>query len=271
MDAITPLCGPWEETLVSLVESTVRVLEVASPFVKMDALETILRRRRPEVRMHLASALPLKSFHHGVSDLSAFREFLRAGGRITNLPRLHAKVYVFDGERAVVTSANLTVRGLRSNLEYGLLIGDRGLAGLLAADFRAWCAGETASAVVDENLNDIEDLVKALPPVQKMSYPAMPGVRHRKGEVSPDALTSEEAAVIRETLSGWTRDTFDALTEIPEQDFELSEVYQFAARLAQKHPDNLHVEEKLRQQLQRLRDLGLLNFIGGGRYEKLWE
>ncbi|MBZ5564268.1 MAG: hypothetical protein LAP13_17830 [Acidobacteriia bacterium] len=32
------------------------------------------------------------------------------------------------------------------------------------------------------------------------------------------------------------------------------------------HPDNLHVRDKIRQQLQRLRDLGLVEFLGGGKY-----
>ena len=36
-----------------------------------------------------------------------------------------------------------------------------------------------------------------------------------------------------------------------------------------RYPDNRHVREKLRQQLQRLRDLGLIAFLGSGHYEKL--
>jgi chromosome condensin MukBEF MukE localization factor len=36
-----------------------------------------------------------------------------------------------------------------------------------------------------------------------------------------------------------------------------------------RFPDNKHVREKLRQQMQKLRDLGLVSFLGGGRYELL--
>jgi type II restriction enzyme len=32
------------------------------------------------------------------------------------------------------------------------------------------------------------------------------------------------------------------------------------------HPDNRHVPDKIRQQLQVLRDLGFVEFLGGGRY-----
>jgi len=37
----------------------------------------------------------------------------------------------------------------------------------------------------------------------------------------------------------------------------------------ERYPDNRHVREKLRQQMQRLRDLGLVLFLGRGRYERL--
>jgi type II restriction enzyme len=36
--------------------------------------------------------------------------------------------------------------------------------------------------------------------------------------------------------------------------------------LAQLHPANRHVRDKIRQQLQVLRDLGLLEFVGRGKY-----
>lgn len=36
-----------------------------------------------------------------------------------------------------------------------------------------------------------------------------------------------------------------------------------------RFPHNRHSREKLRQQMQRLRDLGLVLFLGKGRYERL--
>jgi type II restriction enzyme len=48
--------------------------------------------------------------------------------------------------------------------------------------------------------------------------------------------------------------------------FSLAEVYDRSDELQRLHPNNLHVREKIRQQLQRLRDMGLVEFLGGGRY-----
>lgn len=50
------------------------------------------------------------------------------------------------------------------------------------------------------------------------------------------------------------------------EEFTLAEVYAFADTLRRLHPQNRHVEDKIRQQLQRLRDLGFLEFVGRGRY-----
>lgn len=49
----------------------------------------------------------------------------------------------------------------------------------------------------------------------------------------------------------------------------LAEVYAFAGELARLHPRNLHVRDKIRQQLQRLRDLGFVEFLGAGKYRLL--
>ena len=49
-------------------------------------------------------------------------------------------------------------------------------------------------------------------------------------------------------------------------EFTLADVYAHAASLAKLHPNNRHVRDKIRQQLQVLRDLGLLQFLGGGSY-----
>jgi type II restriction enzyme len=66
---------------------------------------------------------------------------------------------------------------------------------------------------------------------------------------------------------GWTLDVLNVVRGIGKQEFRLDEVYAHAAALKLLHPGNRHVEAKIRQQLQRLRDLGVLEFVGRGRYE----
>lgn len=49
-------------------------------------------------------------------------------------------------------------------------------------------------------------------------------------------------------------------------EFFLSDMYNHAEELAKLHPDNNHVRDKIRQQLQVLRDLDHLEFLGPGHY-----
>ncbi len=52
--------------------------------------------------------------------------------------------------------------------------------------------------------------------------------------------------------------------------FTLDDMYGFEARLAGLYPGNSNVRPKIRQQLQVLRDAGLVAFLGGGRYRLVW-
>jgi type II restriction enzyme len=65
---------------------------------------------------------------------------------------------------------------------------------------------------------------------------------------------------------GWTLDVLNVVRSLNKQEFSLSDVYARADELSKLHPDNRHVRDKIRQQLQVLRDLGLLEFHGSGEY-----
>lgn len=65
---------------------------------------------------------------------------------------------------------------------------------------------------------------------------------------------------------GWMIEVLKCVEAIGSQDFTLSQVYEYEARLREIYPGNLHVREKIRQQLQVLRDHGLLDFLGRGHY-----
>jgi len=65
---------------------------------------------------------------------------------------------------------------------------------------------------------------------------------------------------------GWTLDVLQVVQSLGNAEFTLADVYGHAAALARLHPKNLHVREKIRQQLQVLRDLRLLDFLAPGHY-----
>lgn len=57
---------------------------------------------------------------------------------------------------------------------------------------------------------------------------------------------------------GWTLDVLNIVRRLGKPEFSNSDVYAFAPELEKLHPDNRHIKEKIRQQLQLLRDTGLL-------------
>jgi type II restriction enzyme len=68
---------------------------------------------------------------------------------------------------------------------------------------------------------------------------------------------------------GWLLNVLKCVDDIGAREFSLDEVYAFEARLSGLHPMNRHVRQKIRQQLQVLRDRGYLEFHGRGRYRTL--
>jgi type II restriction enzyme len=65
---------------------------------------------------------------------------------------------------------------------------------------------------------------------------------------------------------GWTLDMLNALRTLRQDEFALDDAYSLERELSELHPHNRHVRDKIRQQLQELRDLGFLEFVSRGRY-----
>lgn len=65
---------------------------------------------------------------------------------------------------------------------------------------------------------------------------------------------------------GWLLEVMRAVERIGKPEFEIADVYADEARLQAAYPDNKHVREKIRQQLQVLRDVGYLDFVSRGTY-----
>jgi type II restriction enzyme len=68
------------------------------------------------------------------------------------------------------------------------------------------------------------------------------------------------------TVRSWILDIMNCLDKLRTREFTLSDMYHFEDELRQKHPYNQHVKDKIRQQLQILRDNGYLEFLGRGKY-----
>ena len=90
-----------------------------------------------------------------------------------------------------------------------------------------------------------------------------------KSEVINNVLSIGFLRKIKNTESrGWINDMLLIIAEIKSNVFKLEDVYKFSCLLKKLHPNNNNIEAKIRQQLQILRDHGIIEFLGKGVYKK---
>jgi type II restriction enzyme len=92
------------------------------------------------------------------------------------------------------------------------------------------------------------------------------GVPVRKRFVREEFSRVKQLAEIPPSLRGWALDVLRAVRKLGKPEFTLQEMYVFEPQLKALHPSNQNVRPKIRQQLQVLRDLGLLRFGVKGNY-----
>ena len=88
----------------------------------------------------------------------------------------------------------------------------------------------------------------------------------------PDVVAQYQRVYNLQTKSvegrGWLMDILHLLERLDET-FTLDQMYSFIDELQLKYPSNNHIPDKIRQQLQFLRDKGFIAFRGHGVYKKI--
>lgn len=67
---------------------------------------------------------------------------------------------------------------------------------------------------------------------------------------------------------GWIIDILNCVDSINRDTFSLDDIYSFESTLKVKYPNNNFIKDKIRQQLQLLRDKGIIDFVARGIYRK---
>ena len=94
------------------------------------------------------------------------------------------------------------------------------------------------------------------------------GLVRAKTEVLQQWKRSDRLLEAEPQARGWLADVLMCVERLYST-FTLENVYSFEAELAAKHPKNRFVRAKIRQQLQELRDIGLIEFVSPGVYRRL--
>jgi type II restriction enzyme len=107
-------------------------------------------------------------------------------------------------------------------------------------------------------------ILQNIPQTGKIFY-----IKNGKLETKKEILSNWQKTLFlrkEKKKRGWILDAMKCVEKIGKQEFSLDEVYVFEKELKTKYPDNNFIKDKLRQQLQLLRDEGYLEFVSRGRY-----
>jgi type II restriction enzyme len=92
------------------------------------------------------------------------------------------------------------------------------------------------------------------------------GVPSNPESVRQKYFTLKPLTLLDAELRGWTLDVLKVARSLGKEQFSLDELYAHDLELKSLHPTNRHVKAKIRQQVQRLRDLEIIDFLGSGTY-----
>ncbi len=145
--------SPWAVTFYDLVDMAEKELLVASPFLSDRPLRRVIeiiegKTSLNSVHVNIVTNLAVDSLLSGALDVAALLHLAQSipNSTVTYLPSLHAKIYVADTKAAVITSANLTNKGLAGNHEYGVLLRDPELVSKVRTDLTRYASlGNTVS------------------------------------------------------------------------------------------------------------------------------
>jgi type II restriction enzyme len=108
-------------------------------------------------------------------------------------------------------------------------------------------------------------LLSAIPPDARIRI-ITNGVPRAASEVRAEYQRIRPLEKLEPKQRGWTLEVLNVVRALGKNEFDLADVYAHEKSFSKLHPNNRNVQPKIRQQLQELRKLKLLEFLGRGRY-----
>lgn len=95
---------------------------------------------------------------------------------------------------------------------------------------------------------------------------------HNRSEISRTSVYERMQCALKMEAKNlevrtWTSEVLNCIQRV-DNEFTLTQVYSFEDELGALYPENHNIHAKIRQQLQVLRDIGYIIFLGNGRYRK---
>ena len=266
MSSLQVVTTPTFDWLAERAQACSSRMLIGSPYVNngIIRLTSIISRNVPRT---LVTRTDLRDFAAGSSNLGTLCALAKDGVAVHSLNALHAKMYIFDDTSALVTSANATTGGMRRNLECGLSTDDRNLVKKLAKSLLSGLGADGPPRRMRP-----EDLERLYAPLEaiKAVLPKQPVIQSA-GDEPGDKITHliSDVEKLLQGYTRWRRLTLEGVLAMPDSGFGISDLLEVCGpAAANRYPKNQHVPDKLRQQLQMLRDNGIVEFVTPGYYRR---
>jgi len=183
----------------------------------------------------------------------------------------HPKLYIMNaGEETTIVlgSSNLTGGGLRRNLEVNAVIRAH-IQEEFVSDVHAvynQLKFDPRRVVPDKEFLELYAQLCENQKQQQRSAARDRSSRQLKAAFREKAKTLRRPTPTSRDLVGWLKLVYEHL---PPGEFTNHQIYDYEHELQQYYPDNLNVRAKIRQQLQFLRDMGLIEHVAPARWRKV--
>lgn len=180
----------------------------------------------------------------------------------------HPKVYIMRDNTSVsfvVGSSNLTVGGLKKNVEVNLALEGNESEEVVLDVYQVYKQLKFSPnrVIPDEEFIEIyshlfnDQLTLRKNESQKNS--------NARKAYSEKIKTLQRPRLSQRDLVGWTRLVYSVL---PENEFTNDDIYQYADFFKQQYPDNENIKAKIRQQLQNLEKVQVIEHVARGIWRK---
>ena len=204
------IIGPkWKGLLVSKLQRAEEEVFVAVPYISKFGVRIIHSTIDSSVKTRVLLGCSLEDIVRGMTDYDALL-WLVEFAEVRHVHNLHAKVYIFDRNQSIVTSSNLTKRGIVSNLEFGVLIEDEETTKMLLEKLEPyWERGTSLSSDALPSRKAIKmETEKTQKPKRKYSgalrnlEELLNSTRGLTGEISEDfARIGEKRSLLEQTVN----------------------------------------------------------------------
>jgi HKD family nuclease len=192
---------------------------------------------------------------------------------LRDTPVYHPKLYLinnWDNAIIAIGSSNLTGGGLKKNIEVNTIITASFKEEIVSDIYSLYNRLKFQKSRFEPDLEYIDKYEELYKRFRKRNIELLQERKTRetikqlkeKEEILPKPIPSKSE------LYGWMKLVYESL---PLGNFRTSDIYRFKEEFQKVYPENRNITAKIRQQLQFLRDIGLIKNPSRDRWERLEE